>query len=157
MQWRGESAGPSGVALLGRLSGFVVLAGCLWIPGFPPDKILRDPDDNDSAVVSHCTPHEGQGRPVLLSTSWGPREFSCRFRADAEPTWTIEFEDGTHLPLVVGAGVSRVEVTREALPFSPEPYSVVLRMTVPGDGREVTYSWRLIVVPHPDDLFEQQP
>lgn len=132
-------------------------AGCFWIPGFPPDKVLDNPGDPNRDIVSHCTPHEGQGRPVLLSRDLGPRTFGCRFRPDVEPEWTLDFESGTPISMTLGQGVERVVIDRGALPWSPEPYGALLRMRVPGDGREVTYSWRLVVVPHPADLFEDVP
>jgi hypothetical protein len=141
-----------------RRVGLIVvlgLAGCLWLEGLPPDKIINAPPIEEQALVSHCAPHEGQGRPVLLGTNWGPRTFGCRLRGDAATSWRVQFDDLDVGGFDVGQGAEEVTLDRAALPWHPAPYSALLSMRAAADGREVTYTWRLIVVPDEATLFEE--
>ncbi len=133
----------------------LIVTGCLWLEGKPPDKIIDTPPIEEQALVSHCTPHEGQGRPVLLGAPWGPREFGCRVRADATTIWRVDFDELGVGGFDLATGTESVTLVRDALPWYPAPYAASVEMRAGGDGREVTYTWRLVVLPDENLLFTE--
>ncbi len=154
-----RSAAPI-VVLLFVLAG----GGCLWLPDLPPDKI--DPptadDDDDSSLISFCTPRPRSAEPVLVGGPTLVRELRCRVRGAQTITWTLIGLDGTPLEgreLVVASGVERIELHRDSLPWSPQPYRVDLVLSVFSQTQGTAFAppWPLVVVPDADDLVNPEP
>lgn len=130
------------------------LGGCLWVPGYPPDKNVPDINDQESPGTSHCSPHAAPNRPNLLKSSEIPREFSCRIRLADSVTWTFSVTDGPDAnPITLATGVEHLFLHREVLPWSPRPYEGTLELRVQAGGILQVTTWPLVVLPHAEELF----
>ena len=133
------------------------LAGCLWLPDWPlPDTVVPDQalDEDDSNLVTHCTPHEGPSNPVLLRRGVAPVPFTCRIRGAESVQWTIDTRSGgpSVAPFVLAVGVEEVLVHGEDMPWSPAPYAAELSVVVQRGGRQTTISRPVIVSSDADEI-----
>lgn len=137
----------------------MTLSGCLWIPGLFKEKADPPPPTPDNRPLSHCRPHTGSPRPVLLGEQTGERVFQCRIKDVGQAEWTVTFSEPIQnqlpelavSPYVLGQGVDEVRLRAADLPFSPAPYEAFVTLRLREDGSSQT--WRVIVIPHPDDAF----
>ncbi|HCP46120.1 MAG TPA: hypothetical protein DIU15_08770 [Deltaproteobacteria bacterium] len=130
------------------------MAGCLWVPGYPPDKDVPDIDNEDSPGTSHCSPHAAPNRPNLLKSVETPREFNCRIRLADSVTWMFSVTEGPDAnPITLATGVERLFLHRSSLPWSPQPYEGNLELRVQAGGVLQVTTWPLIVLPHSEELF----
>ena len=103
---------------------------------------------------SHCIPYVASRRPVLISRETDVRTFGCRIRAESI-TWRLTaFDHIAIAPYDIARNVESVRLSRNDLPWSPQPYSVDLQMRVERDGIPSFVTWPLIVAPDPGSLFE---
>lgn len=124
------------------------LVSCMWV--WP---LKLDVDPPRQPLVSHCTPYGGEHSPVLLDASLGPRAFDCRLNAE-DVTWTLEFTGIDVEGYELASGVERVVLERGDLPSSPRPYEAELILEAATGG--LTLSWRLVVTPEVDSLFDPE-
>lgn len=139
-------------------------SGCIWLPNWPfPDTIVpgEDFEENDSQLLSHCSPHQDPGTPVLLRRDAGPISFSCRVRNDQDNAfraadtvlWEILLPANSGLrDSVIATGVERVDLYADDLPWSPRSYRAELKISVGRGTTTQTSRWLLIVPSHADDL-----
>ncbi len=131
------------------------LGACLWIPGYPPDKIVPDSPVDDVPGTSFCSPHAAPGRPILFGEHTGPLRFGCRIVLPDEVLWTLRVTDGpTVSDTEIGSGVSWIELRPDALPWSPRPYAAELELRVRFGGDLRITTWPLVVTPHAEVLFQ---
>lgn len=147
------------IAAVSLLAGAVTLTGCLWIPGLFKEKADPPPPAPDNRPLSHCRPHTGAPRPVLLGEQTGERLFQCRIKDVAQAEWKITFPEPLQpqlpelavTPYVIAVGVDGIRLTPDDLPFSTAPYEAFVELRLREDGSSQT--WRVIVIPHADDAF----
>lgn len=131
----------------------VGLSGCLWIPGFPPDREQPTPEESeDNRNVSHCSPHHAPTRPVLLGVQFAPVNFRCRIRDPSTALWRIEFGDTAVGGYDLGSGVPSLTLDRADLPWHPLAYDAELQLEVRGQGESDIRRWSITVLPDPDAL-----
>ena len=149
------------VAAVLLIASVASLSGCLWIPGLFKEKADPPPPTPDNRPLSHCRPHTGEPRPVLLGQQTGERTFQCRIKDVAQAEWRVSFSDPIQArlpslavsPFILGQGVDEVRLAVDDLPISPAPYEALLELRLREDGSSQT--WRLIVIPHPDAAFPE--
>lgn len=118
--------------------------------------------ENDSQLLSHCSPHQDPGTPVLMRRDGGPVSFTCRVRNDQDDVfraadsvlWEVLLPATSGLKdYVVATGVERIELYPDDLPWSPRPYRAELKISVGRGTTTQTSRWLLIVPSHGDDLL----
>jgi hypothetical protein len=133
------------------LAVFATQPGCLWYV-FLPDKADPPPDPIDTRELSHCRPHQGATRPVLLGETTGERTFACRLRNPADAVWMLSFP-ALGIEYVLAEGVDALTLARRDLPHATRPFEGFLELRLQEGG--VTSTWRIVVVPHVDELFSE--
>ena len=71
---------------------------------------------------------------------------------DLDPALLEELAPDISSPIILGRDVEGVELHRESLPWSPRPYSAILRASVQLPGEVTTKRWPILVVPSADEL-----
>ena len=159
MRELGPIAKPRHVIAVALVALAAPLSGCLWIPGLFKEKADPPPPAPDNRPLSHCRPHTGPSRPVLLGDQTGERSFQCRIKDVGQAEWTVRFPDRLQpqlpplavTPYILAQGVDELRLNAGDLPRSPAPYEASIELRLREDGS--SQSWRVIVVPHPDDAF----
>ncbi len=151
---------PTMPRILTLSAGLMMASGCLWIPGYPPDKADPRPDPSDPPGSSHCSPHAGgswnsaPSRPVLLDPKTGLRNFRCRITAPDRVTWTLRPVGlNGRQDYIIAEGVEAVTLHSDGLPLAPQPYRAELELAVRAGGNQQITTWPLVVLPYGDDFF----
>lgn len=140
-----------------------LLSGCIWLPDWPfPDTIVPGEEfaEDDSQLVSHCSPHQDPRVPVLMRRGAAPTSFSCRVRNADSVLWRVRIpgQPGVR-DHIIASGVERLDVYPDDLPWSPRPYRAELEIAVGQGTTNRSSRWQLIVTSHSDDLarIEEEP
>jgi len=138
----------------------LLFSGCLWLEDLIPDKTDPPIAVDDDTLIAFCTPRPRESEPVLVGGPEEIREIRCRLRGARTITWTLVGLEDTPLEdreIVIANGTERVSLFRSSLPWSPRPYELELVLTVDSVDQGTQFQrWPLIVVPHADELVDDQ-
>jgi len=128
------------------------LSGCVWLPDWPfQDTIVDDAYvEDDSRLISHCTPHAEPLLPLLIRRG-EQRDLSCRIRNAQRVEWRF-LPDDRERPILLAATVERLELHGDDLPWSPQPYGGTLVVEAISGGAVSSFTWQVVVAAHGDDL-----